>query len=183
MPDIQQPGRYPPAGLLGRLGAMVSDSLVVVGLLLLTTLAFIPLLSHLNAKALVPSEVGWFWVSLYWLCLLSIWVGFFAFFWVSRGQTVGMQAWHLRIEDEQGGLLTWAGAFRRIAYAALPWLPSLLVLGLAEHYRLLSLKYAGAALLVLGVAGLLSMYTDPQRRTWHDRQSKSRVARLPKPEK
>ena len=175
---IPEPSRYPPAGLLRRLGAMVSDSLVVVGLLLLGTLVFVPLLHRLDAKALVPSEVGWFWASVYWVWLLSIWIGFFTYFWVKRGQTVGMQAWRLRVEDEQGRLLTWSMALKRIALAAAPWLPSLIILEVAEHYRSTACKYLGLAALILGVAGLLSMYADSQRRTWHDRLSVSRVVKL-----
>lgn len=180
MSEAQQSGRCPPAGLLRRVGAMVSDCLVVLGLLLLTTLLFVPLLSHLNAKALVPSEVGWFWVSIYWASLLLVWVGFFVFFWVRRGQTVGMQAWHLRVENERGMLLTWSGALTRIGYAAVPWLPCLVVLQLAERYQSLSIKYIGITSSLIGIAGLLLMYADPQKRTWHDRQSKSRVIQLTK---
>lgn len=170
-----------PAGLLRRLGAIVSDSLVVLGLLLLASLLFVPLLQFLDAKAMAPSEVGWLWSGIYWTCMLVIGGGFFGFFWTRRGQTIGMQAWRIRLEDERGALLTWPHALRRLGLATLPWLPCLIVLGLAEQQQSEMLKYLGQGLSLLGVLGFLLMFVDPQKRTWHDRFSKSRIVILPKP--
>ncbi|MGE0115041.1 MAG: RDD family protein [Steroidobacteraceae bacterium] len=170
-----------PAGLLRRLGAIVSDSLVVLGLLLLASMLFIPLLQFLNAKAMAPSEVGWLWSGIYWAWLLTIWIAFFGFFWTRRGQTIGMQAWRIRLEDERGALLNWSHALRRLWFATLPWLPCLVVLRLAEHYGSDVLKHLGQGLSLLGAAGLVRLCFDPQKRTWHDRISKSRVIMLPKP--
>jgi uncharacterized RDD family membrane protein YckC len=170
-----------PAGLLRRLGAIISDSLVVVGLLLLGTLMFVPLLNHLGARAMTPSEVGWFWAAVYWLWLLSIWMLFFGFFWSRSGQTVGMRAWHLRVENDGGQLLTWAQSVGRLWLGVVPWLPCLLVMSAAEQFGLDALKYVGQGLSLLGVAGLLVMYLDSSRRTWHDRISNSRIILLPKP--
>lgn len=170
----------PPAGLLRRLGALVSDSLVVVGLLLLGSLPFVPLLQFLHARAMVPSEVGWAWSGLYWTWLLAIWMGFMGFFWTRSGQTVGMKAWHIRVQGESGRLLSWSQSLRRLGYASLPWMPGLVMLALADRYHFVALKIAGEGLLLLGVLGLACMYVDPRKRTWHDRISQSRVIKLPK---
>lgn len=170
----------PPAGLLRRLGAIISDSLVVVGLLLLGTLMFVPLLNHLGARAMTPSEVGWFWAVIYWLWLLSIWMLFFCFFWSRSGQTVGMRAWHMRVESNAGELLTWTQSLARLWLGVVPWLPCLLAMSLAEQVGSVALKYIGQALSLLGVGGLLLMYLDPSRRTWNDRISHSRIILLPK---
>jgi uncharacterized RDD family membrane protein YckC len=171
----------PPAGLLRRLGAIISDALVVVGLLLLATLLFVPLLSHLGAKAMTPSEVGWFWAAVYWLWLLCIWMLFFCFFWSRSGQTVGMRAWHLRVENDSGALLTWTQSLMRFWMGVLPWLPCLLALSVAEQFASDTFKYVGQGLSLLGIAGLLVMYLDPSRRTWQDRITHSHVVLLPKP--
>lgn len=170
-----------PAGLLRRLGALISDSLVVLGLLLLGSLLFVPLLQVLGAKALVLSEVGLMWTSIYWVWLLAIWIGFFGFFWTRTGQTIGMRAWRVRVEDERGALLKWSQAVKRLGYAVLPWLPCLIVLQFAERSQSVTLRYVGEGLSALGVLGLLWMYVDPLKRTWHDRCSQSRVIMLPKP--
>ncbi len=170
----------PPAGLLRRLGATISDSLVVLGLLLLGTLLFVPLLNHLGAKAMTPSEVGWFWTSVYWVWMLSIWMLFFGFFWSRSGQTVGMRAWQLRLENDSGALLTWTQSLKRLWASVLPWLPCLLAMSIAEQLASDALKYLGQGLSLLGVTGLLAMYRDPSRRTWHDRITRSRIILLPK---
>lgn len=180
MSEAQSSAVVKPAGLLRRVGALVSDSLVVTGLLLLGSLMFVPLLHYLNAKAVVPSEVGWIWASVYWIWLLAIWISFFGFFWARRGQTVGMQAWRVRVEDEQGALLTWPLVCKRLWYATVPWLPSLFVLQIAEYLHSSTLKVVGQGLAGLGVLGLLWMYFDPHRRTWHDRITQTRVITLPK---
>ncbi len=170
----------PPASLLRRVGAMVSDLLVVVGLMLLGTLMFVPVLNHLGAKAMTPSEAGWFWSVIYWSWLLCIWMLFFVFFWSRSGQTVGMRAWRLRVEGESGRLLTWPQAVTRLWAGTIPWLPGLLAMGIAEQLGSGMLKYVGQGLFLLGVSGFMSMCLDPLRRTWHDRITHSRVILLPK---
>ncbi len=35
-----------------------------------------------------------------------IWMGFFIFFWVKAGQTVGMRAWKLRVQKKDGSRIT-----------------------------------------------------------------------------
>ena len=84
---------------------------------------------------------------------LAIQVGaFFIGFWCCGGKTPGMRAWHLRVETAQGGTLTLAAAAKRF----------------------------GATLVSAAPAGLgfLWMLADPERRTWHDRFSGTRIVRL-----
>ena len=78
---------------------------------------------------------------------------FFAFFWIRRGQTLGMVAWRLRFHPEDGPV------------------------GFAQvHWRLLG-GCLSLACLLLGHVWLL---VDPERRAWPDLFSKRRVVRLPK---
>lgn len=177
---ILNPLSSAPAGFWRRIGALVSDTLVVMGLLLLGSLPFVALLQRLNAKAMVPSEVGWAWCLVYWAWLLFIWLGFMSYFWVRSGQTVGMQAWRLRVERTQGELLNWSQSLRRLLFASIPWLPGLVVLALADQQQSSILKSIGQGLLLLGPLNLLSMYFDSSKRTWHDRLSKSHIKRLHK---
>jgi uncharacterized RDD family membrane protein YckC len=80
--------------------------------------------------------------------------GFFAYFWVARGQTLGMLAWRLQVASDYGPSLTLTQATLRFMGA----LASFATLGL----------------------GYLWMYLDPERRTWSDRLSSSRVLQVPK---
>jgi uncharacterized RDD family membrane protein YckC len=166
----------PPAGLLRRLGALLYDTLLVIAVLMIATIPFLP---FAHGRPLVPQEVGWpAYVYRAWLVLVI--VLFFGFFWTRRGQTVGMQAWRLRVEDEQGATLTWPLAVRRLIFATLPWLPSLLFLGLAERFNSPPLKWLGMGLLLLGAASLASVWFESQGRTWYERHARSRLVVLPK---
>lgn len=80
--------------------------------------------------------------------------GFFAYFWVFRGQTLGMLAWRLQVVSDYGPSLTLTQATLRFIGA----LASFATLGL----------------------GYLWMYLDPERRTWSDRLSSSRMLLVPK---
>ena len=74
---------------------------------------------------------------------------FFAYFWTRRGQTVGMLAWHLRVETADGSPF-------RLAHALLRFVGALL------------------SFATLGV-GYLWMLIDPDRRTWPDMLSGTQV--------
>ena len=79
---------------------------------------------------------------------------FYAWFWTHGGQTLGMQAWKLRLQRLDGGPVSlWQALLRFLAA-----FPSLLLFGL----------------------GMLWMLVDRERMTWHDRVSESVIVRLPK---
>lgn len=102
------------AGLLRRLAAAVYDSLLVIGVLMIVTLALV----IATGGEAIPSGTLAFQL----VVLLVLFV-FFGSFWVYGGQTLGMRAWRLRVEMRQGGALDWPHAARRFAGAFLAWLP------------------------------------------------------------
>jgi uncharacterized RDD family membrane protein YckC len=139
-----------PAGLLRRLGALVYDGLLLAGLLMAATALFLPLT---GGEAILSQTHPWLeWI--YRVVLVLVIVGFNGIAWTRSGQSLGMAAWRLRVEREDGALLTWADTVRRLATAVLSLLP-----------------------FGLGYAWLL---IDPARRTWHDHLSRTRVIVLPK---
>ncbi len=138
------------AGLLRRLGAMLYDGLLLVGVLMVATALFLPLT---GGEAVVSGRnpvLEW----VYRAALLALVVGFFGVFWTLRGQTLGMASWRLRVEREDGTLLGWGDTLRRLGWALVSALP----VGL----------------------GFLWMLFDPERRAWHDRLSRTRVVVVPK---
>lgn len=133
-------------GLLRRLAAIAYDCLLL-GSILLVCAAPLPLL---------PEEFhrGEF---AHWLVRTSVLVigfGFFGWFWVHGGQTLGMRAWRLRVVTSEGGDLNWYLSLRRYVAALLAWLP----LGL----------------------GFLWLLVDRDRLAWHDRLSNTRLVLLEK---
>src|SRR6185369_17794887 len=96
------------AGFWRRLAALIYDSFVLFALLILaTTIALIFTKGH----AIKPHN------PVYTIYLLCIWFAFFGWFWVHAGQTLGMLAWSLRIEDEQRQPITWQQALIRFIVA------------------------------------------------------------------
>ncbi|MDF1644848.1 MAG: RDD family protein [Pseudomonadales bacterium] len=145
------------AGLFRRLAAMLYDGLLVTGIMLFGTLLVILVKSAIvggEVQALPSAGVaGWLFQGY----LVAILFGFFILFWIRSGRTLGMQVWHLHIEDEQGGPITVQQAFKRLLGALL----SASVLGL----------------------GYLWILFDTDRCAWHDRLSGTRIKWVPKKKK
>ena len=79
---------------------------------------------------------------------------FYSYFWRLRGQTLGMQSWKIKIVSPSLQTLSWQECFARLFFA----LFSVSLLGL----------------------GFIWMLFDPDRLTWHDRASGTRVVLLRK---
>ena len=79
---------------------------------------------------------------------------FYSYFWRLRGQTLGMQVWKIKLVSPGLQTLSWQECFARLFFA----LFSVSLLGL----------------------GFIWMLFDPDRLTWHDRASGTRVVLLRK---
>jgi uncharacterized RDD family membrane protein YckC len=134
-----------PASLLRRLGAILYDTLLMVALLFLAT---IPFLAASSEEAVKPETVA------HQAVLAAVIYVFLVGFWCSRGSTLGMLAWGLRVETDDGSLPSIGQASIRFFAAILSWLP----VGL----------------------GFLWQLWDKEQLTWHDRLSKTRLMHYPK---
>ncbi|MEM1189598.1 MAG: RDD family protein [Pseudomonadota bacterium] len=139
----------PAPGLLRRLAAMVYDTLLVVPLVMLTSMTLLIISSALggNDDDLLPPAIV---QSIAVLCC----VGFFAVFWLKSGQTLGMQAWRIKLVPAPGNTLTFGRAVTRVGSA------------------LLSAACFGM--------GYLWCLIDRRGRTWHDLLSGTELKLLPK---
>jgi uncharacterized RDD family membrane protein YckC len=120
---------------------MFYDALIVLALLMVGTAALLPLTGGEAVDAR-----GNLWYQLY---LLAIVVGFFTGFWARGGQTLGMRAWRLKLERENGEAVRWRDGLLRLCACLLSWLPA----GL----------------------GFLWAAVDDGGRTWHGRLSHTRI--------
>ena len=145
-----------PAPLLRRLAAMLYDGLLCIALVLVVTGLYTGLHQILiqvgligadpYARMLEEDSAISYDPVLTVLLVASLW-GFFGFFWRRRGQTLGMQAWKIRIQNEDGSAITWLQAFMRVLVGIVSWL----ALGL----------------------GYLWQWLDTGRRSWTDMASDS----------
>ena len=90
---------------------------------------------------------------------------YFVWFWSTRGQTLAMQTWRIRLVNADGGPVSQARALSRYAACCAAWfLPSTLVAA-ALHLRPASSLMAAAA----GIAAYaLLCLAAPGRQFWHD---------------
>ena len=101
-------------GLLRRLAALSYDVLLVTSVMMLLTLALLPLSGG------QPIEPG----NAFYQILLFVAVGcFFIGFWVYGGQTLGMRAWRLKVVQNSGEPLTWKIGLIRFISGFLSLLP------------------------------------------------------------
>lgn len=133
------------ASLARRFGAIIYDSLLVIALMILGTLPFV---AARGGEPVGPGNV------LYQLTLLLIAYLFFTAYWSVYGRTLGMQAWRLKVETDDGSKPGFATASLRFFTAIISWLPA----GLGFWWQL----------------------WDKDGLAWHDRLSGTRLVHYPK---
>lgn len=142
-PDIARPS------LLRRLTAIIYDSLLVIALVAVVNalaLGVVVWLSDGEREVLPPLAVQA-------LTILSVY-GFFVMFWLKQGQTLGMQAWRIKLLGFDGG----------------PPRPGPAIL------RCLGASLSAACL----GAGYLWCLVDRNGRCWHDYISRTDLLLLPR---
>lgn len=87
----------------------------------------------------------------------TIITGFYCYFWRKNGQTLGMQAWRLRLDSVNGGRPSWRQCGLRLL--------------------------VGPLSLLLGGCGYWWIWLDRQHRSWHDRASGTRIVVVEKTKK
>ena len=139
-----------PASLPRRLAAMFYDSLLLAAIAwAITAIAIALRVAQLGDQAIRQSAAPATGGPLLQLALLLSIVAFFCWFWTRSGQTLGMQAWRLRVETIHGDRIGWRQSLARLAGAVV------------------SAACFGA--------GFWWLLFDAEGRTWHDRWSNSRV--------
>jgi len=144
----QETTHLPRCGLGRRLAAILYDGLLLAAILFMASLLALPLLGD------QPSPGA---LLLFRLYLLLIIFAFFAWFWSHGGQTLGMRAWRIRLQNRNPGPVSLWQLMLRFIVATFSWL----LLGL----------------------GFLWSLIDRESLAWHDRYSMTELVVLPKEKK
>lgn len=113
--------RHLPAPLYKRLLALVYDSLLLIAVL------FLAMAVLLIVTGGHQFEGGSPWLSMY---MLGVSYAFFGWFWTHGGQTLGMQAWRLKLVQANDQPITWWQAGLRVLTAVPAWL--VIIIGIAQ---------------------------------------------------
>jgi uncharacterized RDD family membrane protein YckC len=152
--SASSPPVFGPAPLWRRLAAMLYDSILVFAIWIVVGFIVLYALGVNDAREtsgelaqLTPLQNNILFAAMFASAYL-----FFGFFWTHSGQTLGMQAWRVRVQNANGSSISWLQSLLRFCSAPL-------------------------ALLALGL-GYLWMLADTQRRTLPDIVSHSQVIKI-----
>lgn len=148
------------AGPISRLAALGYDSFLIFGLLVVPLF----ILTGLRERSMglqtdgvvhdLPPIASRPVLLMYMICMVA---GFYYYFWRRNGQTLGMQAWRLRLDNRDGGRASPRQCLIRMA--------------------------VGFVSLLCGGLGYWWIWIDREHLAWHDRASGTRVVVLPKRKK
>ena len=155
IPALKQADDWVPASLCRRLAAAGYDTILCLALLVVATALYKltqmawygePRLRTMSESGVLDHD------PLLSTLLLSLPLAFFAGFWTRTGQTLGMQAWGIRVQNGNGSAISVRQALLRCLTAIASWL-------------------------CLGM-GWWWMLFDSRQCTWHDLGSRSQVVRV-----
>jgi len=125
----------PTAGILRRLGAFVYDALLAMAISMAWGGIAVYVRYGLLENTLAPGEKAQS-SPVEFIGLVVVLTIFFSFFWRKAGQTLGMRAWRLRLQQANGELPSWRQCILRSAIAPF----SMVFLGLGYLWCLVDAK-------------------------------------------
>jgi len=146
-----------PVGVLRRLAAMFYDFILCIALLMVTTGAYMILANLIlggdTYKAMNDSGQSMHDPLLSSVLFITLYL-FFGYFWTKNGQTLGMQVWHIRVQNRDNTSISWKQALLRFLMGIASWL-------------------------ALGLGHLWPLF-DTQKRSWQCIFSETELVRIPK---
>ena len=115
---------FPRASFRRRFGSWIYDLLLVIAIFMLSGHACVALFAALDVAGLISLNRTGFDINwndshpLYKVAFNAwgvVWVcAFFIYFWANKGQTLGMRAWRLRVQNYDGSLISKGTAIKRL---------------------------------------------------------------------
>lgn len=145
-----------PVGIFRRLAAMFYDFILCIALMMVTVgvyMIFANLILGADTyKAMNDSGQSVHDPLLSSILFITLYI-FFGFFWTKSGQTLGMQVWHIRVQNKNGVSISWMQALLRFLMGTVSWI----ALGLGHLWPLV----------------------DQEKRSWQCIFSETELVRIP----
>ena len=173
--NIDQHQRQAP--VIKRLLAIFYDSLLLIAVL------FLAMVALLLISGGYPFQAGNPLITTY---LLVVSFMFFGWFWTHGGQTLGMRAWKLRVQQYTGEAIKWWQAIIRFVTALPAWIVIFIGIALVTNIPLHSYprleqvsRLTEWLILIMGITWLV---VDQWPNGWRDRVSGTRIIILSTPD-
>tara|TARA_R110001583_G_scaffold9945_4_gene46311 strand:+ start:19727 stop:20284 length:558 start_codon:yes stop_codon:yes gene_type:complete len=114
----------PRANLFKRLGAYIYDLFALIAVLMLSVIVAILVVIISNQVGLINLEAYQDTAdylgqsTIFGIYLAFITIAFYAYFWTKGGQTIGMKAWRLRVQNSDGSNISFTQSLIRMATSA-----------------------------------------------------------------
>jgi uncharacterized RDD family membrane protein YckC len=115
---------FPRAGFRRRFGSWVYDLLIIVAIFMLSgyvCVALFVLLDYADLINIVRDDFDIDWNASHTIYRIALnswavaWIcAFFIYFWSRKGQTLGMRAWRLRVQNTDGSLISIMSCIKRL---------------------------------------------------------------------
>jgi uncharacterized RDD family membrane protein YckC len=168
----------PPAPLWRRYAAIGYDTVVVLAIWMVVGFAVLWVFGiegNVNADDDgMPYLSPVYSYTVFLTMILSAWL-FFAWFWTHSGQTIGMQAWKIKIQNQDGSNVNYLQSLKRFAFAFLSLIPA----GIVAYWLIrMDLSALGILIFIALDFGHWWALFNTDRKSLHDRISESVVVRV-----
>ncbi len=157
-------GAMPAPPLRRRMASFVYEAMLLFGIALIPGVVGAVLFARTGQSQLGEAALRLF--------ALLVYGAYFVWCWSTRGQTLAMQTWHIRVVTAAGERLTRSRALARFAACCVAWFaPATLVATSWHPSPWPSLALVGAGIAVYALLAL----AEPGRQFWHDRLCGTRL--------
>lgn len=151
-----------PPSLPRRMASFLYEGLILFGILLIPGAVGAVIVAITGQQHSAQSDIALQVVS------FAIYASYFTWFWTTRGQTLPMQTWHIKVVTNNGQPLSWGRAFFRYLASWL-WIAPAVLIAALNHW---SFREHTSAMILCASAGVLGYallaLLLPQQQFLHD---------------
>lgn len=165
------------ASLPRRLAALVYDGLLLFAVTMVAGFLLVPFTSTIELNDPDSSQnIFNPFITIYYLVVYYL---FFTWFWTHGGQTLGMRAWHIRLNTENGQMLNWKQALFRYLVSLPMWFFWVIAIGKSTQGFVISFLEQLPNWMIFSIATAW-LIVDHLPNNWRDRLTGTHIIHVPK---